>query len=1291
MANPILSLACLRTLLRTAAMPALAMLLGASALAATDLADAPLFSTTSVPGNLAFTPSVEFPTAVTQAHTDDYSKSNSHLGYFDPEKCYDYNYANSDPDLHYFEPAGKATGRTCSGKWSGNFLNWASMQAIDPFRSALTGGYRTPKGDTPNLTLLAKAVSPNTSPAQGGDKNFPTKGLSAADVTGATPFTWSGFNVAIRAYGVQMQFTGTGNARGTSVTEYGATTASNPTATHFVYIRVKVCDPTVGKGGLEANCVAYADGNYKPEGLIQQYANRIRYAAFGYYNDNDDNDANKKRDGGILRARMKFVGPDKPNPGSLPTSNPNLEWNAKTGVLQTNPDPNDSGASSDINTLLGFTVPNSGVINYLNKFGNTAGYYKRFDPVGELYYAAVRYFKNQGNVASYSAPGTTDVAKRKALADGFPVITTWDDPILYSCQKNFVLGIGDTNSWEDKNLPGSTLTAGEPAPKPSEIVADISVDVKKATDAVGKLHGLGNSLGTSYTTSGGSRRNSYMMAGLAYDSHTVDIRPDVAAKPNTKGMQTISTYWLDVLESNFEANNAFYLATKYGGFTVPKDYSPYTQTTDIAQSLWWSSGGLVGGAKRPDNYFTANKPDVMVASLTAAFAKIASDLKAFTTSFSTAQPQLTASGNASFSASFDAETWTGELEASELAFDPGTGAPSPTSRWKASAKLAAQLTGTGWNLNRRVVTWDGSMGKPFRSTGAASISSAQLGSLNTSYGAGDDSAEYLNYLRGDRSNEAPAGKGYRARSTLLGDISGSKSIAVGAPDFPYSNATNPGYSAFKSFYAGRSRMVYVGASDGMLHAFNGSLTGTDAGKEVFAYVPNALFAGPSSPGVDGLAALGNPAFVHHFYVDATAEVFDIDFGRTGGPTVGAQDWRSVLIGGLGKGGRGYYALDVTDPASMTSETAVASKVLWEYPNANTPLSEIPKMGFSYGQPVVTKTAKWGWVVVFASGYNNADGKGYFFFVNPSNGAWLETVATGAGSVGAQAGLAHPQSHVRNGTDNTADSIYAGDLLGNVWRLDVRQASGAYQAATGSPGAPLGNPVLLASLTAGGVAQPVTTRPLVEIHPRTKKRYVLIGTGRLLADSDIATAQSQTFYAIKDGTASTFNVSPPTGVSFPLSRDDLVDNSATLLTGFAPNAAKPMGWFVDFGTGASGIGRRMLTDPSSFFGVVAFVATLPSGDACSPSGSSQTFAADYDNGETALTATTTNPDGTITIEPIAFSTAIEGVVTDHKFVSVDGKSVLLGGGTTGAVGKIDTKTLGNLPLRRLNWRELSTAQ
>ena len=159
-----------------------------------------------------------------------------------------------------------------------------------------------------------------------------------------------------------------------------------------------------------------------------------------------------------------------------------------------------------------------------------------------------------------------------------------------------------------------------------------------------------------------------------------------------------------------------------------------------------------------------------------------------------------------------------------------------------------------------------------------------------------------------------------------------------------------------------------------------------------------------------------------------------------------------------------------------------------------------------------KTRKYGWVLIVGSGYNNADGQGYFFIINPRTGALLEKIGTGAGSTGDDAGLAHVQAFLMDRTDGTADTVYAGDLHGNLWRLDLTAPSGSYPA-----------PVKIATLTdSAGVRLAVTSRPLVVVQPHTNRRFVTVGTGRLLHSSDIASAQAQRYFAIIDGNGVRFN-------------------------------------------------------------------------------------------------------------------------------------------------------------------------
>ena len=674
--------------------------------------------------------------------------------------------------------------------------------------------------------------------------------------------------------------------------------------------------------------------------------------------------------------------------------------------------------------------------------------------------------------------------------------------------------------------------------------------------------------------------NERLMAGLAFEAHTRDTRP-------------ITTYWLDVLESGYVANNQYVLATKFGGFDVPNGYTPCvtsgacatppTIPTTTTGDLTWDKDGN----GKPDNYFEANNPLAMQTGLTKAFSDILSKLSGSSNTFAVINPSVV-SGSVSFATSYKADNWTGDVTANTVTFDAAEN-PVETLAWKVAAKLNTQASGNGWNTNRKIATatctvdvafgTQSCVGQPFRA--------ANIGSLLPSF-SGATPDNLVNYLRGDATNAGASGKAvFRARDSLLGDIVNSKVVAVGPPRAPYTEALNPGYEAFKLANASRATVAYVGANDGMLHAFNGGSTG---GNELFAYVPNAVMNGPTNtPLVNGIAHLANPSYDHKFYVDATPVVEDVDFG--GG------DWRSILVGGLGKGGKSYYALDVTNPAAITSEATLGSKVLWEFTHN--------KMGYGYDMPLVVKTKKYGWAVILTSGYNNSDGKGYFFLVNPKTGKLFEDpIPTGEGSSTSDAGLAHVNAFVADARDSLTDAAYAGDLLGNVWRLDL-SGIGAIPAPT--------------KIAAFGDKQPITVAPIIEIDKGTLRRFVFIGTGRLLADSDIASTVQQSFYAILDGTqaAPYTSANLPANGSYPVSRAQMIDNTETIKDGIVADASKPMGYYIDLG--ASGTSPyRVNIDMISSAGVVAFVANSVGGDACTPSGKNKLFAISYGSGKSVIT-------------------------------------------------------------------------
>ncbi len=1304
-----------------ASVPALA----ATAATTVDLTDSPLFSSISVPGNLLLALSVEYPTANTVAYPSStaYATASTFLGYFDSEKCYSYTYNSAAPSSSYFTPSGAASSHVCSNAWSGNWLNWASMQSLDEFRWVLTGGNRST--DSATKTILTKTYhsgqdsggsAPNKSMTNSGS------GTAATIVQGATPLPsattttsvttgtgrnattttttylgWTTLASRIWGTGIRMFITNTagmsGSASGLTVADYdpGASTPPDGAKIYVLYMNVQVCVVSTSFA-LENNCVQYGT-TYKPEGLMQSYSSKLRYSAFGYLND-----GNVLRDGGVMRAGMKYIGPTQPVPGSAAVTNSLAEWDSTTGIMATNPNPTDASTTTSATTAAGntVTISQSGVMNYLNKFGYDSSTYKTYDPVSEMYYAATRYLRGLANVPEYSSlsGGGTSI---KTWLDGFPVVTSWDDPIIYTCQKNFILGIGDVNTHRDADLPGSSLysanyTAGQEPGTPSLVTSDTGVNVDTATDMVGHIENGGTTLGSTYVSSG--RYDTYYVAGLAYDAHTTGVRTFTSTNGTTT-VSTVNTYWLDVLENQTHIdNNIYYYATKYGGFTVPTGFKPYgannakntLDTTNgnvtLTDAMWHTTSDTNGNNKRPDNYFTANNADVMKTSLTNAFAKISSEAGTPTsTAFSTPTANVAVSGSVSYSATYDATNWTGVVIASTVTYNLADGSATNLKQWDARQLLsAATVTPT----TRYIVTCcNSSTATPGMQFTDAALSATGVISRTyyASFGAvpgvatGDQSkTNFLAYLRGDTTQEVANGGHYRTRAYRLGDIVDSKPVAVAAPSEGLFDVYNSGYSAFKSAQSGRNTIVYVGANDGMLHAFDGSVGNTTSGAELFAYIPSFVYGTSSTASTSGLASLGNPTFSHHFLVDSTPAVYDVNFSLAGtATTTGNPDWRTVLIGGLGKGGNGYYALDITDPTTWSSESAVAGKVLWEFTGTH--------MGYTYGLPTVVKTKKYGWVVVMTSGYNNDDGIGYFYFVNPKTGLLLESVKTTTGSPSVPINMAQHSAFVPDTTDGTADAIYGVDGQGGIWRLDVTGTTGSYP-----------SPVQIATLADSlGNAQPITTRPLIQSDSSTTTRYILVGTGRLLGNSDITSAKTQSFYAIIDGTTSFggFYTSGtlPTGVTFPITRGKL-NQITNLVTGLTTgNSTSSMGWYYDMPL-VGGIAPRVNIDPKGYQagGLVAWAGNVPNGQACNPAGSQVDYVVAYGTAVSVLgTQSTVNNITTTTMVPSV--TDSSSTATEIEFMNTDGTvNARFGnsGGTSTGYGDSRAKTT---VAKQLNWRDV----
>jgi type IV pilus assembly protein PilY1 len=474
---------------------------------------------------------------------------------------------------------------------------------------------------------------------------------------------------------------------------------------------------------------------------------------------------------------------------------------------------------------------------------------------------------------------------------------------------------------------------------------------------------------------------------------------------------------------------------------------------------------------------------------------------------------------------------TGDLRALDV--DPTTGFVNDASPlWRAAQKLDTQTP-----TNRVIFTYDRIVdaGIPFR-----------FANLNANQKLVLDANE-LNWVRGDRSLEEPAGT-FRQRPLvegLLGDIVHSAPQFLGTPrgirrdqaPFPLTKL----YSAFADAQASRTPLVYVAANDGMLHGFDANL-----GTEKMAYVPNKLIDG-SQRFKNQLDLLTSLSYSHRFFVDLTPTVEDVYMPPKKSSI--SKDWTSVLIGGLGGGGKGYYALNVSEPATdFSSEANASSTVLWEftdkddtYPvdSAGVPLGgavgaitdlggdPIKDLGYTYSQAQVfmsnlndggTPVQK-KWVAIFGNGYNSTAGFAKLFVVPIEDGlnGWqagdVHKLDTGEGVrvapdllAGYPNGLGTPVI-VDVDLNQTADLAYAGDTFGNLYRFNISNSDPNLWRVT---------KLFQATYTSGTTTrrQPITTQPTVIKNP-AGGFVIIFGTGSYVTDTDGVSTEIQSTYGIWD--------------------------------------------------------------------------------------------------------------------------------------------------------------------------------
>jgi type IV pilus assembly protein PilY1 len=536
------------------------------------------------------------------------------------------------------------------------------------------------------------------------------------------------------------------------------------------------------------------------------------------------------------------------------------------------------------------------------------------------------------------------------------------------------------------------------------------------------------------------------------------------------------------------------------------------------------------------------------------------------------------------------QDWTGNLYAYPVSSTGVVDTVPADAIWSAATQLDAQ----NWDTGRMIATWDpvALAGTPFRwntstTTATGIASSTTLGHDLTTFTPDPSGQDVLQYLRGSSAQEVRNGGQFRNRTHKLGDIVFSNPVYVGAPS---ANNLAPSYLSFASSQASRPPVVYVGADDGMLHAFDAA-----TGNERFAYIPTG--------GYGNLINLVSPYYNsrHLFFVDGSPKAADVQFSDA--------SWHTVLMGTEGAGGKSVFALDVSNPTTITSETGLASAVLWDFTDTD--------MGLSYANPAVANYGM-GQLVFLGNGYDSTNEKPFLYALNPQTGV---IYTNGGGTAKIDLCAAVPTAcnlALPNGLSSaiavnssgqaaaSANIVYAGDLQGNLWRVDVSNTNPSLWTVS----------VLLQARDPSGNPQPITTAPVATLNPRYPQipgSMVFVGTGQLLGVPDLSTTQVQTIYGVYD---------PTTPYATPLSRTagGLVQqllSSATIgatevavVTGNAVTIPTNKGWYIDLTLNS---GERVVNSPLLKSGALVVTSTQPASSACTTGGSSFLYVINYATG------------------------------------------------------------------------------
>lgn len=754
---------------------------------------------------------------------------------------------------------------------------------------------------------------------------------------------------------------------------------------------------------------------------------------------------------------------------------------------------------------------------------------------------------------------------------------------------------------------------------------------------------------------------------------------------------------------------------------------------------------LAGSDGIPDNFFQVRNPAGLDLALSSALreslggASSASSIAANSTRLDT--------DTYIYQARFKALDWSGQLLAYPLTSTGALGALA----WDAAATTQIPAHGS-----RRIFTfnrWAATKGVDFSWVNLAGSHKAGLDNAN----AANTSSAILDYLRGDKSQELVDANNdgiyesglYRPRPTsVFGDVINSDPVFVGNQNYAYGTISAiTGYSTYQtqvlkkidSTNSVRNPLVLVNSNDGMMHAVDGR-----NGNEVFTYLPSWLLCANQGTGSVCLNAAGTlndndssplrlltgPSYQHRYMLDGNLAVGDayVDTGS------GTPSWRTLVVGAAAAGGKGIFGLDVTatyDGSGITAANSDTAATLLAYSNvtaANTALWEFTDknyggasangdadLGYTYGLPVVGRTADGSWVAIFGNGYGSANGKAVLYVVNLATGVLIKRIDVGDGSTSASPnGLSSPAA-IFDPATGAFSAVFAGDLKGNLWKFDLTATNPAtWGVEHGS-----GNPLFVARDDSGN-RQPITAA--LEIGTHSSGGYMIyFGTGKYFEKNDDTSTAMQTIYAIWDKTQTNDDIADtntntgakkrsvlqehqiifegnnpldPTG----LSKIRVTDDVGTV--SYSGGSGK-RGWYMNLlVSGGTLQGERVVSTPILRNKRIIFTTIIPNGSPCEFGGNSWIMEFDPMTGNRLNESVfDLNGDGSFTSADYVSVTiggqtvqvpangvrSTEGMIKSPAIISGGGKEYKISSGTSGNVLVVSEKGAANRS--RASWRQI----